>query len=135
MAEKKCIDFGTSLDINDPEISIDRKKFRDIMNNLLSNAVKFTPEYGKVNVEAVRNNGKLKISVSDTGIGISKDDLQEIFKPFKQADSFLNRKYEGTGLGLAITKHYVEMHGGIIAVESSQGAGSTFRIMIPADIE
>jgi PAS domain S-box-containing protein len=135
MAEKKCIEIGTSFDINEPEIGIDRKKFRDIMNNLLSNAVKFTPEYGKVYVEAARNNGKLKISVSDTGIGISRKDQQEIFKPFKQADSFLNRKYEGTGLGLAITKHYVEMHGGIISVESSQGAGSTFRIMIPTDVK
>ncbi|WMW23433.1 ATP-binding protein [Methanolobus mangrovi] len=67
--------------------------------------------------------------------GISKDYLQEIFKPFRQADSFLTREFEGTGLGLAIVKRYVELHGGNIQVESETGKGSTFTFVIPLKME
>lgn len=135
VAYGKSIDIEDRFDTNGLEINADRMKFRDIMNNLLSNAVKFTPEKGKIRVEATYQHEKLYISVSDNGIGISRDDQQEIFKPFKQADSFLSRKYQGTGLGLAITKNYVEMHGGTVWVESSPGKGSTFRFTIPVDEE
>ncbi|MDW7732777.1 MAG: PAS domain S-box protein [Methanolobus sp.] len=135
LADKKSVDIESIIHTERLELNADRKKFRDIINNLLSNAVKFTPENGRVRIEAACQNNKLHISVSDNGIGITREDQHEIFKPFKQADSFLNRKYQGTGLGLAITKNYVEMHGGVIWVESSPGKGSTFKFVIPLHAE
>ncbi|WP_342304274.1 PAS domain-containing sensor histidine kinase [Methanolobus sp. ZRKC5] len=130
-AKKKLIDIRSEIQTDDVEIYADKSKIKDIMYNLFSNAIKFTPEKGDIYVNTISINGTLQVSVSDNGIGISKDDQQEIFKPFKQADSFLTRKFEGTGLGLAIVKKYVEMHGGNVLVESSLGKGSTFTFEIP----
>lgn len=135
IARKKYITIRTRIEIADIEIYADKKKMKDIMYNLLSNAVKFTSENGKIQVNAICINDKLQICVADDGIGISKDDIQEIFNPFKQVDSFLTREFEGTGLGLAITKKYVEMHGGNINVESKPGEGSTFTFMIPVEMK
>ena len=134
-AKKKFIDIETEIQTNGMEIYADRKKIKDILYNLLSNAIKFTPENGKVFVRTVCRTDKLQVSISDNGIGIPKNDQQEIFKPFKQADSFLTREFEGTGLGLAIVKRYVEAHGGNIQVESETGKGSTFTFVIPLNME
>ncbi|WP_292470517.1 PAS domain S-box protein [Methanolobus sp.] len=131
VAEKKYIDIKTDIQTGGIEMHADRKKVKDILYNLLSNAIKFTPENGKIIVRTECIANKLQVSISDNGIGISKDDQQEIFKPFKQADSFLTRKFEGTGLGLAIVKRYVEMHGGKIHVQSKVGKGSTFTFEMP----
>ncbi len=112
-------------------IYADRTRFKQIMYNLVSNAIKFTPEGGSVNVLGSRSENWIRVTVSDTGIGISKENMKHLFKPFKQIDSSLSRKYEGTGLGLVLTKKFVEMHGGRIWVESEPGKGSTFAFEIP----
>ncbi len=111
----------------------DRTRFKQIMYNLVSNAVKFTQEGGSVEVlgGTVSEKGGVRVSVSDTGIGISKDEIKQLFKPFKQIDSTLSRKYEGTGLGLVLSKKFIEMHGGRIWVESEPGKGSTFTFEVP----
>jgi PAS domain S-box-containing protein len=137
------------------EICADARKVKQILYNLLSNAVKFTPEGGQVTVRAGRvprtGVGRLsgswpgrsfqvadsefveflKISVADSGIGISGDSLERLFQPFSQIDSGLARKFEGTGLGLAMVKLLAELHGGAVAVESSVGEGSCFTLWLP----
>jgi len=115
-------------------IYADRTRFKQIMYNLVSNAVKFTPAGGSVEVLGSRSENGIRVAVSDTGIGISKDGIKHLFKPFKQIDSALSRKYEGTGLGLVLAKKFVEMHGGRISVESEPGKGSTFTFEVPVKI-
>jgi len=131
LAMKKSIDtlFINNSDIF--EMNADKVKVKQILHNLLSNAIKFTPEKGEVKVYLDNVDGTVQISVSDTGIGIPKEKCDDIFDPFKQVKSSLNREYEGTGLGLALVKKYVQMHGGKIWVESEVGVGSTFTFTIP----
>ena len=127
-------------------ITADERKLKQIMYNLLSNAVKFTPNSGQVSVKATicRHNGKdksndsdrarsaIKISVSDTGIGLNPWDLDRIFSPFEQVESSASRKFHGTGLGLSLTKSIVDLHGGKIWAESNgAGKGATFSFTIP----
>ncbi|WP_406656521.1 PAS domain S-box protein [Methanolobus sp. ZRKC2] len=113
------------------EIYADKVKIKQIIYNLLSNAIKFTPEYGEVNLSTTLIDNEIRIYVKDTGIGIAKEDLEEIFSPFRQLESSLSRRYIGTGLGLSIVKKLVELHGGNITVESEIGRGSTFTFTIP----
>lgn len=113
----------------------DSLRLRQIVNNLVSNAIKFT-ESGSVKVTQTATraaDGKvmMRISVQDTGSGIPKEKLALIFEKFTQADSSISRKHGGTGLGLAITKKLVELHGGVIVVESEVGKGSRFTMEIP----
>ncbi|CAG0959607.1 two-component system, OmpR family, phosphate regulon sensor histidine kinase PhoR [Methanosarcinales archaeon] len=119
----------------DPEmkaIKADRRAVKQIFFNLLSNAIKFSKlEGGIVTVSVKREGDMVKISVSDTGIGIKGEDMPRLFQEFEQLDSGISRKYEGTGLGLAITKHLVELHGGKIWVESIYGKGSKFTFLLP----
>ncbi|MCQ1537072.1 response regulator [Methanosarcina sp. KYL-1] len=112
-------------------VSADRTRFKQILYNLVSNAIKFTPSGGSVKISASRSGEGIRVTVSDTGIGISKKDQEQLFKPFKQIDSALNRQYEGTGLGLALVKKFVEMQGGRVWVESELGTGSTFIFEMP----
>jgi len=136
-------------------IQADARKVKQILYNLLSNAVKFTNEGGHVTLRASRvrlsDVGQLssswpgrsfpwadsafpeflKISVTDSGIGISGEGLTRLFKPFSQIDSGLARKFEGTGLGLAMVKLLAELHGGAVAVESAVGEGSCFTVWLP----
>jgi len=114
-------------------ITADKIRFKQVLYNLLSNAIKFTPEGGSVTVSAEKAGNMLRVSVADTGIGISKEDQKYLFQPFKQLDYFLNRRYEGTGLGLALVKSFVEMHGGKVWVESEPGKGSVFTFELPVD--
>jgi CheY-like chemotaxis protein/two-component sensor histidine kinase len=109
----------------------DDQRLTQIIMNLLSNAVKFTPEQGTVSLAAdlVKNeNGKclIRITVTDSGIGISEDQQAKLFSSFEQADSGTSRKFGGTGLGLAISKRLVEMMGGTIRIESESGKGASF---------
>jgi signal transduction histidine kinase len=101
------------------------------MLNLLSNAVKFTPDGGRVAVSAKNGAGQVEISVKDTGIGIAPEDQAAVFEEFKQVGRDRLRKAEGTGLGLALTKRFVELHGGLIGLQSAPGAGSTFTVSLP----
>jgi PAS domain S-box-containing protein len=136
-------------------IHADGRKVKQIVYNLLSNAVKFTKEEGQITLRAGRVpraevgllsgawTGRslpladnefeefLKISVTDSGIGISPEAMEQLFKPFSQIDSGLARKFEGTGLGLAMVKLLAELHGGAVAVESAVGQGSAFTVWLP----
>ena len=111
--------------------NLDRGMFRQILVNLVSNAVKFTPEGGRVTVRGTRDNSSLRVSVSDTGIGIAPADQKKIFQEFYQVDGSYSRKYQGTGLGLALVHSMVELHGGTITVESEPGEGATFTCVFP----
>ncbi len=109
----------------------DRTKLKQSLLNLLGNASKFT-QRGRVALELRAGDEELSFIVSDTGIGMTEEQLGRLFQAFSQADASTTRRYGGTGLGLAITKHFCEMLGGRIAVESVPGAGSTFTITLPA---
>jgi len=115
-----------------PTINTDREKLRQIILNLLGNAAKFT-EKGEIKVTATQQNGSIKLMVSDTGIGIEKKDLNQIFDEFHQGNRSNGGNHDGTGLGLAIVKRSLKLLGGEIAVESEVGKGSTFTVTLPLD--
>jgi signal transduction histidine kinase/CheY-like chemotaxis protein len=108
----------------------DPTRIKQVLINLINNAIKFTPEgHIKIkisNTDKIGNKNIIRFEVSDSGIGIAKDQLDHLFKPFSQSDVSFTRRYGGTGLGLAISKNLVELMGGTIGVESQQNAGSTF---------
>ncbi len=108
-----------------PPVDADENRLQQILQNLIGNAIKFTRQ-GSVVVDAVLRGGDVEIRVSDTGIGIPEDKLDQIFESFEQVDSSIERAFGGTGLGLSITKNLVELHGGTIRAESVPGAGSRF---------
>jgi signal transduction histidine kinase len=116
----------------------DQAKVRQALFNLLSNAAKFT-EQGKVTLAVTRENSSgrdwLKFRVTDTGIGMTQEQMQNLFKAFSQADASTTRKYGGTGLGLAISHRLCRIMGGEIKVESEIGKGSTFTICLPAEVK
>ncbi|MDD5205388.1 MAG: ATP-binding protein, partial [Desulfobacterales bacterium] len=157
-AMKHRIRLAVEFDSIPDLIRVDERKLKQVMYNLLSNAMKFTPDGGAVHVAAERlagpngDSGKeggadnfrgasqergdgrnhLRIAVSDTGIGIKKEDLERIFAPFEQVDCTVSRRYKGTGLGLSLTRRFVELHGGKIWAESEgEGQGSKFILIIP----
>ena len=115
----------------------DLTRVRQILFNLLSNACKFT-DHGTVSLTTTREkrNGEdwFTISVKDSGIGMTEEQIGKLFQPFSQADSSTTRKYGGTGLGLAITRRFCEMMGGNISVQSQIGNGSTFIVQLPAEV-
>ncbi len=111
-------------------LNTDREKLRQIILNLLDNAIKYT-EQGEIKISASQQNGSLQLMVSDTGIGIGKEDLNQIFEEFHRGDSSSTKQYRGTGLGLAIVKRFVELLGGEVAVESEVGKGSVFTVRLP----
>jgi signal transduction histidine kinase/HAMP domain-containing protein len=117
----------------DLRVFADRGRVRQVLLNLLSNAIKFTPDGGRITVEAGPVNGgaEVRIAVTDTGIGIAAEDQPKLFQEFSQLDASASRKYEGTGLGLALSRRLIEMHGGSIGVESEMGKGSTFWFTLP----
>jgi signal transduction histidine kinase len=114
-----------------PPILADAEKIKWAVTHLLDNAIKFTPVGGKVSVSVAQHNRFLKLSVSDTGIGIPAERLTEVFEPFQQLDGSVTRYYGGIGLGLALVKQIVEAHGSTVAVESEPGVGSTFSFELP----
>jgi two-component system, sensor histidine kinase len=132
-AKEKGIDFSIKCegDCGRPRMG-DGHRILQVLHNLVSNAVKFTDK-GEIELRLDgRDPARVRITVSDTGIGLSKDQSGRIFEPFVQADVTTTRKYGGTGLGLAITKQLVEAMGGVIKVDSAPGAGSRFIIDLPA---
>src|SRR6185436_4954054 len=114
------------------EFVADERKFKQILLNLLSNATKFTPEGGKVSVNAVFAEGGIEVTVTDTGVGIAPKDHEAIFEEFRQVGTDRERKHEGTGLGLSLTKKFVEMHDGRIWLDSALSKGSSFTFLLPS---
>ncbi|MCB1215666.1 MAG: HAMP domain-containing histidine kinase, partial [Deltaproteobacteria bacterium] len=148
LMKKKHQKFLLKLEEGLPIFCGDAQKLKQVLINLLSNANKFTKEDGEILLSAsfkkekplltedlshleTSHQGYLKLTVKDTGIGIDQKSLKTIFNLFEQVDSSHTRYYQGTGLGLALTKQFVELHGGVIWVESELGKGSEFIILLP----
>ena len=125
LAEAKNLTLDLEIDPEAGPVIADSQRVEQVLLNLLSNAIKFTDK-GSVRVRCTAEGAMVRISVTDTGIGIQKDYLERLFKPFTQIETGLSRKYEGTGLGLSISKRLVTLMGGEIMVESEPGRGSTF---------
>ena len=130
-AVRRAITLDLSVDERLGDFVGDERKIKQILLNLLSNAVKFTPEGGRIDLSARQSDGEVEISVSDTGIGISREDQAKIFEEFRQVGGDYAHKVEGTGLGLTLAKKFVELHGGKIWVESEVGKGSRFIFTLP----
>ncbi len=132
LAKEKKLDFKIKIDPSVPEtIFTDRQRLEQILKNLLSNAFKFT-ERGQISIHvSKRSDGKLSLSVIDTGIGVQKAQQEVIFEAFRQADGTTNRKYGGTGLGLSISRDLARLLGGSVEVESVPGEGSRFTLVLP----
>jgi signal transduction histidine kinase/ligand-binding sensor domain-containing protein len=129
-AAKKNVELISSLPAN-LFVCADKNMFKTIIRNLLSNAIKFTPKNGKVEVGASINGKYTEISVSDTGIGMSKETLTKLFRIDGNLSTPGTENEKGTGLGLLLCKEFIEKHGGKIWVESEIGKGSTFRFILP----
>jgi signal transduction histidine kinase len=117
-----------TADVRNLDVHVDQSRFEQILSNLISNAIKFTAPGGNVLVTATRLKNYAKISVTDSGIGVSPDELPHVFERFWQAD---HHRRAGAGLGLAIVKGLVEAHGGTVGVVSAKDVGSTFFFTIP----
>jgi two-component system sensor histidine kinase GlrK len=126
LIEARKITLKTKIDEKLPVIKIDREKILQVLRNLIGNAVKFTPEGGQVRVVARLMNRGVEVSVSDTGPGITKENLTTIFQKFRQVPLKNSDPLRGTGLGLAIVKHVITAHGGRVWAESEPGKGSSF---------
>ncbi len=133
LAFKKSIAVEYPPPITKLTVFADPRRLKQILINLLNNAVKFTPEKGRIKLEVqeIVSQNALRFSITDSGIGISIEDISRLFKPFVQLDSGLSRQYEGSGLGLALVKKMVEMHGGRMQVQSEPGLGSCFSFILP----
>jgi PAS domain S-box-containing protein len=128
-AKSKNLEFKINSKANDCTLTADNYSVTQIFSNLFDNAVKFT-EKGRIDVNVYEKTGKLIVEVNDTGIGIDKDFIDDIFKPFTQQYHGYSRRYEGNGLGLALVKNYCYLNRAKIEVESEKDVGSTFRVIL-----
>ncbi|OQY05583.1 MAG: hypothetical protein B6I25_05410 [Planctomycetales bacterium 4572_13] len=136
LTEQKTIKVRLDVADDIPLIDTDAQKVQQILYNLLSNAIKFTPEEGRIQVAAVmRDDTTVRISITDTGPGISHEDQEKIFDKFHQLDGSITRKGEGTGLGLAICRQLADLLAASIHLESAPGKGSTFSLNLPVNLE
>ena len=158
-AQKHRIALRMRVDNTPLRIHADERKLKQVLYNLVSNAIKFTEDGGRIDIKATTVSstwladnipfpdvlgylsscngsctGFLKVSVSDSGIGIEPENLDKIFNAFEQVDTSISKKYPGTGLGLALCKRFLALHGGAIWAESEFGRGSTFTFIIPLDV-
>jgi signal transduction histidine kinase len=131
LADKQGVTLIVDVPTNLPDAYIDSVRTKQILYNLLSNGIKFTPKGGSVTLVGRGAGRDLELAVTDTGIGISRDDLPRLFREFEQIEPSSGSKPEGTGLGLALTLRLVEMHGGRLRVDSEVGKGSTFTVSLP----
>jgi two-component system cell cycle sensor histidine kinase PleC len=111
----------------------DRRALKQIMLNLLSNAVKFTPEAGTITVRARKTATAIVFSVSDTGIGIPREALKKLGRPFEQVSNQFTKSHRGSGLGLAITSSLTGLHGGAIRIRSREGVGTIVSVRLPLE--
>lgn len=114
-----------------PELEVDPRAFKQVVINLVSNAVKFTPEGGRVTVRGFLSGTGVIFQVADTGIGIAKEDLPRLGRPFEQIESQHSKSYQGSGLGLALSKSLIELHGGTMTIDSTLGEGTTVSFVLP----
>jgi two-component system phosphate regulon sensor histidine kinase PhoR len=112
-------------------ISADKDSIEQVFTNLIDNAIKFNKEKGTIHIYAQEVNGKIKVFVEDSGIGIPEKDIPRIFERFYRVDKARSRELSGTGLGLSIVKHIIELHGGSVGLESTEGFGSKFWFILP----
>ncbi len=132
--EIEAMDHALVLDIayDLPRLFADARTIRQVVRNLLSNAIKFTPHGGRIRISAAQGpDGRFAVSVQDSGIGMSDDDINKAFEPFAQIDDRLSRRFEGTGLGLPQARAFVELHGGELLIESAPGRGTTVTAVFP----
>ena len=130
LADRKSI--TVDLDVPSMLVDVDRGRLRQIVYNLLSNAIKYTGDGGRITIAARRENGSFELSVADTGVGITAEDLTHVFEEFRQVGDVAARQ-PGTGLGLALTRRLVETHGGVIEAASTPGQGSRFTVRLPME--
>lgn len=135
-ADRRGVLLQSSVDEHVPAVQADSQKVAWVLGQLVDNGIKFTPSGGSVTVSLKREGENLVIlSVTDTGIGIPANRLQDIFEPFYQLDGSNTRQYSGTGLGLALVRQIVEAHGSMLEVQSAEGLGSTFKFPLLAVME
>ena len=135
LAEKKNIIVATNISGTMPAVYADKRSVKQILINLLSNAIKFSPEDSKVSISLYEEKGFANINVSDDGIGISKEALEDITEPFFREQSDAKISAAGTGLGLSIVKSLLDAHGGTLHFESAVGKGTTVEITLPVNSE
>jgi signal transduction histidine kinase len=132
MVKDQCLQAGLTFRSEGLDHRLDMRgenaKLRQIFLNLLSNAIKFTGQGGSVTLSALQETDEIVVTVTDTGIGMSPQDVQVALTAFGQVDNRLERKYEGTGLGLPLAKSFVELHGGSLSVDSALGRGTTVTV-------
>jgi signal transduction histidine kinase len=131
-AQARAIDLKKIVSAQLPKVIADNEKITWVVEQLLDNAIKFTPAGGLVKIETTPAAQNVIVKVTDTGIGIPDNRIEEIFEPFHQLDGSTTRHYGGTGLGLALARSIVDAHGSQIHVESYVGQGSTFSFSLPA---
>ncbi len=135
MASDANVELTCVIDPNLPELSADGVKLRQVFTNLVTNAIKFTPQGGSVKVTAKSDNDAATIiSIRDTGVGMTEDEIRVAITPFGQVDAGHNRWREGTGLGLPIAEALVKLHGGELTIESVKGEGTTVFVRLPANV-
>jgi len=132
-AKARNINLQSKLGDSPFYLDADQVKLGIALSNLVKNAVQFTEPGGNVTVDVEEEDGYIKVSVIDDGIGITSKDLPRVFERFFQAESHLTRHYGGMGLGLAVAKAMIEIHNGRIWVESEEGKGSTFIFLLPVE--
>jgi signal transduction histidine kinase len=133
-AEKKGLKFEVTIDSHIFPIHADRQSMETVFNNLVSNAIKYNRENGTISINAQNRGEFIEIKVADTGVGIAKENLTQIFDKFYRIRTEQTRKVIGSGLGLPLVKAIVEAHLGTITVESKLGKGTTFTVLLPRGI-
>jgi histidine kinase len=130
--EEKRVSLSADLPENLPKIQGDEVRLGQVFTNLIGNSLQYTPAGGQVKIKAVQLDRRIQVQITDTGIGISPEDLRHIFTRFYRVDKSRSRVGGGTGIGLTIARHLVESHGGRIWAESpGLGEGSTFIVELP----
>ncbi|MDO8580248.1 MAG: GAF domain-containing sensor histidine kinase [Candidatus Omnitrophota bacterium] len=127
----KNLQWELEIDPQLPEVELDSSQFERVFINLIGNAIKFTPEKGTITIKAAHDNGWINMEISDTGIGISEEDMDRLFEEFYRVENPINQKVKGTGLGLSLAKKIVEAHNGKIWITSKLNQGTTFHFTIP----
>lgn len=133
LRERQGVELGVEIADGLPSVTCDRGAIKDALINLLSNAYKYGGETPVIRLRVEASDGKVRLSVSDNGMGIDRGEHKRIFEKFYRVDDRLSRAREGSGLGLAIVQHVMRAHRGHVEVDSAPGRGSTFTLVLPAD--